>query len=462
MKRLICKILVLAIIVTTLPLAASCGNGNQENEKLKYYQADGIPTQFDDEELIKRYNIYCQNNYDESYQIEVVKFENEEDMYTKMSAELMAGQGPDIFTLDQTLPFEKLIKSYAFADINELIANDTSKNKLDLSEYNQAMIKAGEYNGKLYIIPAFYHLNTLISTDNVLNEYDLPLENGMTLTYADIPQMFEKYLSDKNKRYFMYSYAFSFLNSQQQLLDSFIYSYVDFENGNTYFDSEEFSKGLDSIMQLTDCFEEPDEDTYENYLFDLYTGGNLEFLARANYQDEKNGNKRIFYNGFNRNAEDISATIELGVAINANSKHKDKALAFLKYLLSYDFQVFYCGDKEGSDYIGTNMISHPVNIDAFEHSIKASSSFTYWEEYEKDGVWEYDEYEVNGTDNEYMQEYIKSIRGINKCKPYYNVSESYFCKNVVGDIVDDYINGKLTKAKFIQQITSAVRIYISE
>lgn len=402
MKRLICKILVLAIIVTTLPLAASCDNDNQESEKLKYYQADGIPTQFDDEDLIKRYNIFCHNNYDESYQIEVVKFENEEDMYTKMSAELMAGQGPDIFTLDQTLPFEKLIKSDAFADIKELTENDNSDDRLDLSEYNQTLLKAGEYNGKLYIIPAFYHLNTLISTDNVLNEYNLPLENGTALRYADIPQVFEKYLSDTNKRYFMYSYGFSFLNSQQQLLDNFIYSYVDFENEEVYFDSEEFSEELDSIMQLTDCFEEPGEYTYENYLFDLYTGGNFEFLARANYRAEKNGNKRIFYNGFSRNADDITATIELGVAINANSKHKEKALAFIKYLLSYDFQIYYCGDKEGSDYIGSNMISHPVNIDAFEHSIKAASSFTYWEEYQKDGVFEYDEYEVNGTDNEYM------------------------------------------------------------
>lgn len=461
MKRLICKILVLAIIVTMLPLGASCDNDNQKSEKLKYYQADGITTQFD-EDLIKRYNIYCQNNYDESYQIEVVKFENEEDMYTKMSAELMAGQGPDIFTLDQTLPFEKLIKSDAFADIKELTENDNSDDRLDLSEYNQTLLKAGEYNGKLYIIPAFYHLNTLISTDNVLNEYNLPLENGTALRYADIPQVFEKYLSDTNKRYFMYSYGFSFLNSQQQLLDNFIYSYVDFENEEVYFDSEEFSKELDSIMQLTDCFEEPDENTDENYLFDLYTGGSFEFLARASYQAEKNGNKRIFYNSFSRNSDDITATIELGVAINANSKHKEKALAFIKYLLSYDFQIYYCGDKEGSDYKGSNVISHPVNNDAFEHSIKAASSFTYWEEYEKDGVREYDEYEVNGTDNEYMQEYIKSVRSINSCKPYYNVSESYFCKKVVGDIVDDYTNGKTTKEKFIQQLTSATRIYMYE
>ncbi|MGN1111730.1 MAG: hypothetical protein ACI4RP_00865, partial [Acutalibacteraceae bacterium] len=73
-----------------------------------------------------------------------------------------------------------------------------------------------------------------------------------------------------------------------------------------------------------------------------------------------------------------------------------------------------------------------------------------------------DEYEVNGTDNEYMQEYIKSARNINKTIPYYNISDSYFCKKVVGDIVDDYINGRLTKAKFIQQLTSAVKIYISE
>lgn len=35
-------------------------------------------------------------------------------MCTKMSTEIMAGEGPDIISLNQNLPFEKLIENEAF------------------------------------------------------------------------------------------------------------------------------------------------------------------------------------------------------------------------------------------------------------------------------------------------------------------------------------------------------------
>ncbi|MCQ4021666.1 MULTISPECIES: ABC transporter substrate-binding protein [unclassified Ruminococcus] len=461
MKRLISKILALCLMVTSVSITAACNDGSIESDKLRYYQADGEWTQLD-EDIIKRYNIYCQNNYDESYQIDVVKFEDKNDMYTKMSAELMAGKGPDIFSLGQTLPFEKLIKSGAFADINELIKNDSSNEKLDLSEYNQALMKAGQYEGKQYIIPAFYSLNALISTDKTLSEYNLPVQNGMSLTYSDIPNFSDDYFKKANKKSFMYSYAFSFLNSQRQLFDRFIYNYVDFENNEVNFDNDDFISGIDSIIQLMDCFAEEDEYTNDNYLFDFYTGGSFKTLARSNYREELKGNKKVFYNGFNKNKNDVTAIIQLGVAVNANSKHQDKALAFIKYLLSEDFQLYYCGDKKGSDYAGSNVISHPVNNKAFEHSVDAASSFTFFREYEKDGVMEYEEYEVNGLNNEYMQNYIKFTKKINNCIPYFEISNSYFSTKVVGDIVDDYLNGKINKNKFISELTSAVKIFMTE
>ena len=37
-----------------------------------------------------------------------------------MATEFMSGDGPDIISLDQPLPFEKLIENHAFADVDEL------------------------------------------------------------------------------------------------------------------------------------------------------------------------------------------------------------------------------------------------------------------------------------------------------------------------------------------------------
>ncbi len=52
-------------------------------------------------------------------------------MCTKMSTEIMAGEGPDIISLNQNLPFEKLIENEAFFDINSLINNDETKDKIE-------------------------------------------------------------------------------------------------------------------------------------------------------------------------------------------------------------------------------------------------------------------------------------------------------------------------------------------
>lgn len=464
MKKLVCKILTLSLILSSLPFAASCSDSEEEGEKLKYYYAEGYYCQLD-EDLIKRYNNFCQNNYDESYKIEMVAFESEDDMYTKMSAELMSGGGPDIFSLDQCLPFEKLMRSDSLADINELIENDASNDKLDLSEYNQAIMQAGQYNNRQYIIPVFFDLNVLTSTEKNLQEYDLPIENGMTLTYCDIPSVFEKYFEDSEKIPFMYADGISLRNSPQEMLYRLVRSYVDFEKNEVYFDTEDFSKSLDSMMNIFDCYSDDWELMYSEdnrSLFDAYSGSSFTQMAQVNHTAESKGNKKVFYNGFNRNSNDISATVELGVAINANSKHKDKALAFIKYLLSEDFQEYYCGDKNPSVYAGSNVISHPVRDEAFKNSIESAASFDYYYEYEEDGVIKDEEYEINGIDNEYMQGYINSAENVNSCSLYYPAGVDYYSRKVIDDILNDYLSGTISKKKFVQQLTNATKIYMTE
>ncbi len=76
--------------------------------------------------MIQKYNNYCLKKLDESYQIEIVEFDSEDTMLTKISTEIMAGKGPDIISLNQKLPFEKLIDNGSFADIDELLRNYTN------------------------------------------------------------------------------------------------------------------------------------------------------------------------------------------------------------------------------------------------------------------------------------------------------------------------------------------------
>ena len=105
MKNKIAIILTLQFIITVFAFSG-CGEStaSSNSSKLTYcaYNEDAIC------DIIKRYNKYCTKHYDESYQIEIVEFESQEEMNIKISTEVMSGGGPDIFSLSQKLPFEKM------------------------------------------------------------------------------------------------------------------------------------------------------------------------------------------------------------------------------------------------------------------------------------------------------------------------------------------------------------------
>ncbi len=91
MKNKIAIILTLQFIITVFAFSG-CGEGTASSNfsKLTYcaYNEDAIC------DIIERYNKYSTNHYDESYQIEIVEFDSEDTMLTKISTEIMAGKGP--------------------------------------------------------------------------------------------------------------------------------------------------------------------------------------------------------------------------------------------------------------------------------------------------------------------------------------------------------------------------------
>lgn len=163
--QLYIKLTSIFLLLAILLCFASCSKDNEDGEKLKYY----TPYQSTDiTEIIERYNKYCKNNLDESYQIEIVEYDSLEEMYTTMATEIMSGDGPDIISLDQPLPFEKLIENHAFADVDELI--NTYGSNIDFNDYNTKVMESGIVNRKRCFVPFFYCPNIFISTQEKLKE----------------------------------------------------------------------------------------------------------------------------------------------------------------------------------------------------------------------------------------------------------------------------------------------------
>lgn len=466
MKKLLSAML--ALLCLSL---CSCAlkTDNKSTEKLTFYilkenvWEDGYSFYNPLTEIIKHYNKQS-GVTGTPYEIEIVEFDSTKLMFEKMSTEIMAGGGPDVFSIDYNLPFEKLIRNGAFADINEI--NDGS---VCFDEYNPAVVNVGVFDGKRYIVPVFYKPRILRTGTRIADTFNLPKTQGATITYDDIDEVFKSYFADPQGFDFIYAADFFTSNAKPFIYD-YIASCINFDEGKAYFDTPQFRKNIESIKNIishsSDSYEIFDDGVECKQLFEGWmnlkvTDAQQLGRSKKSQQDDKNiiGDmlikeyKPIVYNAITNDKNTFSANIECAVAVNANSDKKDKAFAFIKYLLSEDAQEYWCGDKDGSNYGGSNMITLPVNKKAFTHHLEKALEIT-------------DEYgSVIGSDNEFnafAKAYQKIIGNINDVSLYYNTANSYYSKNVIGDIVAKYLNNEISQDKFIRQLTAATEIYLTE
>ena len=456
MKNKIAIILTLQFIITVFAFSG-CGEStaSSNSSKLTYcaYNEDVIC------DIIERYNKYCKKHYDESYQIEIVEYDSLDEMYTIMATEIMSGDGPDIISLDQPLPFEKLIENHAFADVDELI--NTYGSNIDFNDYNTKVMDSGIVNRKRYFVPFFYCPNIFISTQEKLKEYDL---NFSDFSYKELSRQ----LSQEKVSCSLFGNE----SDNYSLLYSFIDSYVNFDNKTTNFDTNSFLENIDYIKKLIN-----NDNTNENVYYNLYNSENngcILSTPKLLFGGTIGGVKTAYYNIFLQNKtpailpnfsyeNKITAYVECGIAINQNSDKKDKALRFIEYCLSEDVQEYWCGSRSDKGFSGTNEISLPVNNKAFDYAVEVETGEEW--DYNEDGEFDEEEKEFSeNVDSIFWKDYLGIIDDISGCTlyNYKNLKTTYYNSSVIGDIVDEYLSGDISKEKFIRQLSAATEIYLTE
>ena len=444
MKKVFSNSIILAILCAMLLSFTSCDEYKiKSNEKLKYYTSNA---EDDFSSLIKQYNKICLEKYDESYQIEIIEFENNDDMCTKISTEIMAGEGPDIISLNQNLPFEKLIENEAFLDINSLINNDETKDKIELDEYNSFIMNVGVYDGKRYIVPLSYGMDVLVSTQERLKQFNVSGNNGETLTYSNVSVKFSPFFNSTTNYSFVSNDSDTGLwfDHPMQLFSRFINSYIDFDNKSKFFTDDEFKDNLDIMREMVISTREDNS----NALFDdLYINRSLPLITGKYAYYKSIGETPVVFRGLVKSDDIYSAFLEMGFAINNNTKLQEQAYAFIKYALSDDCQMRICGAKGNSL---SASISFPLNNKAYEQLKYTASRVTD------------DDDRIIGIDNDFISTYMKIADYVNQCTLYRDASHSYYNSSVIGDIVDKYLSGDISKEKFIRQLTAATEIYLTE
>lgn len=442
MKKIISAFLILQLVFVSFTFSGCHKNTTLNDSRcLKYYTycEDSIC------DLINKYNKYCTVNYNDTYKIEIIKFDSEEEMNLKMSTEIMAGEGPDIFSLSQKLPFEKLTDSKTIADVNELISEFSYD--IGIDNCDSKIMDAGVIDGKRYFIPLFYSPDVFITTEETLNKYNL------TSSEFSFKALSEK-LSKNKKEYSLFGSA----DDNIAFFYSFLDQYIDFNSGNTEFNSDKFSEDLDSIYSLI-----KNDTTDENVNYFLYE--NINNGASILYKEmpafsgivrtysclKYLGSTPVFVNNYNMDDDSISASTDVGIAVNDNCKNKEKLLPFIKYCLSCDVQK---NMSEECMYL-------PVNSDAMEKCIDSIDEVI---DFEDIIVSDKEKAIVETAESAAIRDYKYIINNITKCNLYsFNcLSDTYFNSSVISDIVDKYLNGDISKEKFIHQLTAATEIYLKE
>lgn len=310
------KVTVSLILTFVFISATICGCSRNtildDSDRLKYYAyyEDFIC------DIIKNYNTYCTKYFDESYQIEIVEFGSQEEMNLKMSTEIMSGGGPDIISLGQNLPFEKLSANKTIADINELI--DLYNYDIGLANCNSIIMDAGVIGGKRYFIPLSYSPDVFLTTEETLKKYNL------TSSEFSFKSLSEE-LSKNKKEYSL----FGSTDDNIAFIYSFLDQYIDFNSGNTEFNSNKFSEDLDSIYSLIN-----NDTTDENIYYFLYENINngasilykempaFSSIVRTYSYLKYLGSTPVLVNNYNMDDDSVSASIDVGIAVNNNCKNK--------------------------------------------------------------------------------------------------------------------------------------------
>lgn len=461
MKRFLCVFL--AVVISILCCACSeSGKTSADSEQLTYYYTEQYMDQM--VEIIKRYNRWCNSHSTEDMKIKLVEFEDYDTMSERLNIEVMSGGGPDLFSNYMNLPFEKLIQNGAFRDLNGLIENDTSEDKINLDDYNQMIMDAGVYDGKRYFIPAFYQVDTLVGYEQVFENYHMPTQQGYHLTFENMEDVFSDYLQNPGEYYFMSDELWSGGANADSVILKLINSRVDFEKKTSSFNDDSKDK-LEFLMKLkkhssTSLFEDtgdPESYKVKSFLFSYFeTYSNpirMERMRKATENgDSDSAERKVLYSCFEKNDSTYSAGIDYAIFVNSNTKKDDKILAFLKYLLGEHLQNLYAGTQEEYWY-GGGADCLPVLNSVYENCIRDSYNI-----HDDEGKVIGRKENLDPT-TQALLSHVENINSVNlHAEPYFD----YYTKNVVLPILQDFFDGKISIDKLSDNLTTATKIYIEE
>ena len=280
-------------------------------------------------------------NINPHIKISIVQYDDisEEQFFQVMNTELMSGKGPDMFW--GSFPFDAYMKEGYIVDMMDYMNSD---NEFNNDEYIYNVVESSRVDEKQYVFPVKFNFPKLYANKRVLDEYGITIDEE-NWTYKDMEKIIKQICGGSNKGTY---YSFSPYGSTDLFklsIKSSIDYLIDFENKKVNFNTPEFRDLLETIKGIRDY--EFSSRIHRNMLFaycdwdDYYYKSGLQ-VKITSFEDYKlvkmpkwqEGSKRIFDASF--------------AGINNNSKLKDEAWEFIKFLISEGSGILYKAHEDFS------------------------------------------------------------------------------------------------------------------
>ena len=275
--------------------------------------------------------------------VEEVIFDNPEELYTRMSSDAFAGEGPDIIfgngaSLERVT---KLIDSGIFLDLNPVMNEDDT---FFIEDYNKEIMDAGVYDNKRLFVPINYNVSSIITTKGILDYCGIEGLDGDE-NLEEIIKASSNYLNNKDnedERVFCKS-----ITSFTDFLDSCGIEAIDYRGKKADFSNEkviELMEAYKNIYLRNNGLEEDNVLTFQEanskladkkVIFSYFPiGASYRHFTYSNMKSVMEEDPIVFplYN---------NGTAKIGtfMAINSNTKNVEGAYKFLRIALSYGAQM---------------------------------------------------------------------------------------------------------------------------
>jgi ABC-type sugar transport system, periplasmic component len=284
-----------------------------------------------------------------------------EDYQRVINTEIMAGKGADIIDVG-ILPYRKYIDKNAFVNISEMIANDKS---FDINKYNPKILNACKYKNNLYILPISFSFTMIGGNKSILQKEGIKVDDT-NWTWDEFFKIAQSITKDTNGDGNPDQYGLPKMSGE----DVFNYmfdaeQFVDYNKKTSSFNSSKFIKLLKRSKEISDYkIFNPQVDS--NKLWDMTDPGTIAFVTEyisscANLvyaQSLSNGDVLLLNSPAYKDINNKPFMLGRTFAVNNNSKYKNEAWEFLKFLISDNIQA----SDEFFDFV--------INLDAQKQKTK--------------------------------------------------------------------------------------------